>query len=294
MKGIILAGGAGTRLFPTTSIISKQLLPVYDKPMIFYPLSTLLLGGIREIALISTPRDLPLYKSLLGDGSSIGIKLEYFEQSEPKGLADAFIICDKFINGESCSLILGDNIFYGNLRLKEVFSEFKEGALVFGYPVQDPERYGVLSFDSTGNVDSIIEKPTKPPSNFAVPGLYLYDGKVVDYAKSLSPSSRGELEITDLNKIYLENQTLRCKLIGRGVAWLDAGTSESLQEAGNFIMSIEKRQSYKIGCIEEICFRYGYINFHQFQKLATEFPESEYKNYLLSLFNEFKDLQDKL
>ena len=288
MKGIILAGGAGTRLYPNTKVISKQLLPIYDKPMIYYPLSTLLLGGIKDIGLISTPRDIPMFREMLGNGNKYGLNIEYFEQPEPRGLADAFLICEDFIGNDNCCLILGDNIFYGNMQLMDIFSNFKKGALVFGYPVKDPERYGVLSFGENGEVHSITEKPKNPPSNFAVPGLYLYDNNVVEYAKSLAPSKRGEIEITDLNNIYLKNQVLNCQLIGRGVAWLDAGTCESLQDAGNFIMSIEKRQSYKIACIEEICFRQGFISFSEFESLSENYPESDYKQYLQILKKEFK------
>ena len=290
MKGIILAGGSGTRLYPNTHVISKQLLPVYDKPMIYYPLSTLLLGGVREIAIISTPRDLPLYREILGNGHKLGLNIEYIEQSEPRGLADAFLVGEDFIGDDKCCLILGDNIFYGNMRLMEVFSNFEDGALVFGYPVNDPERYGVISFDVNKKIDSIVEKPKNPPSNFAVPGLYLYDNNVVKYAKTLSPSKRGELEITDLNNIYLQKNLLDCQLIGRGVAWLDAGTCESLQEAGNFIMSIEKRQSYKIGCIEEICFRQGFIKLSEFKNIISNYPKSDYRTYLCSLEKEFETL----
>ena len=252
MKGIILAGGHGTRLYPLTKITSKQLLPIYEKPMIYYPLSTLMLGGIRDIAIISTPRDLPNYESLLGDGRKWGLNLTYVEQAKPRGLADAFIVCKKFIGGSNVSLILGDNIFYGNMKLDQIYDNFKAGALVFGYPVTDPERYGILEFNEDGRVIDIEEKPVKPKSRYAVPGIYLYDNNVVDIAENLSPSPRGELEITDLNREYLKRDTLSVQILGRGVAWLDTGTAESLQDASAFIQSVEKRQSFKIGCPEEI------------------------------------------
>ena len=293
MRAVLLAGGKGTRLYPATNVVSKQLLPVYDKPMVYYPLSTLLLAGIREIALISTPEDLPLYKNLLGDGSNLGIKISYFEQTEPRGLADAFLVCEDFIGNENVTLILGDNVFYGDMKLKETFSNFTEGATIFGYTVKKPERYGVLNFDSEGRVKEIVEKPSNPPSNYAVPGLYLYDQDVVEHVKSLSPSPRGELEITDLNNIYINKGNLSVKLIGRGVAWLDAGKAESLVSSSNFIMSVEKRQNYKIACIEEICFRQGYIDYSAFLEIIEKIPPSDYRDYLSSLKSEFKFFSKK-
>ena len=288
MKGIILAGGSGTRLYPVTNVVSKQLLPVYDKPMIYYPLSTLMLAGIREIAIISTPDALPQYENLLGNGKPLGLKLSYFSQDKPRGLADAFRVCRDFINNSSVTLILGDNVFYGNFGIEKVVRDFKSGATIFGYPVKNPQRYGVIEFDSKGKVKSIIEKPSVPPSNFAVPGIYIYDQNVVEYSDSLSPSERGELEITDLNNVYLSNKCLNVHLIGRGIAWLDVGKCESLQEASSFIMSIEQRQSYKISCIEEISFRKGFIDFKQFCELTDKIPDSEYKSYLESLMGEFR------
>jgi glucose-1-phosphate thymidylyltransferase len=280
MKGIILAGGHGTRLYPLTSNTSKQLLPVYDKPMIYYPLSTLMLSGIREVALISTPRDLPEFQKLLGDGSQWGLKIEFIVQEYPRGLADAFILGEKFIAGSKVCLILGDNIFYGNMRLKETISDFEDGALIFGYPVTDPERYGILEFDDSGNIKNIVEKPKEPKSRYAIPGLYYYDDRVVDFAKRLKPSSRGEIEITDLNLEYLKSESLKVKILGRGIAWLDTGTSDSLEEASSFIKSVEKRQSFKIGCPEEIALRMNFISINQFDLLLKQIPESDYSNYL--------------
>jgi glucose-1-phosphate thymidylyltransferase len=285
-KGIILAGGHGTRLYPLTNNTSKQLLPVFDKPMIYYPISTLMLGGIEEIAIISTPRDLPNYNNLLGDGKKWGIKISYFNQENPRGLADAFIVCKDFIKKDSVSLILGDNIFYGNLRLKELYDNFRGGALIFGYPVQDPERYGIVEFDKDGKAISLEEKPKNPKSRFAIPGLYLYDNRVVNFAENLEPSNRGELEITDLNRKYLEINELDVQLLGRGIAWLDTGTSESLQEASSFIQSVEKRQSYKIGCPEEVALRMGLINASEFNNIITSIPSCEYKNYLIGISEE--------
>ena len=288
MKGIILAGGHGTRLFPLTQFTSKQLLPVYDKPMIYYPLSTLMLGGVNEIAIISTPRDLPNYEQLLGDGSKWGLQFTYIEQVEPKGLADAFILASDFIGEDSVSLILGDNIFYGNMRLQDVFNNFKEGALVFGYPVSDPERYGILEFDEKGVVIDICEKPSNPKSRFAVPGLYIYDNRVVNFAKNLEPSDRGEIEITDINKKYMLEKDLKVVILGRGVAWLDTGTSDSLQEASSFVQSIEQRQSFKIGCPEEIALRKKLITIGNLEQQIGEMPNSDYKEYLSTVANEFK------
>lgn len=288
MRGIVLAGGKGTRLYPITKSVSKQLLPVYDKPMIYYPISTLILGGIREIAIISTPRDLELYRELLGTGKKWGLSFKYFEQKKPTGLPDAFLVCKDFISDDNVALILGDNIFYGNMRLDELFQNFNAGSLIFGYTVDNPERYGVIEFDEQGNILGIEEKPTKPKSNYIVPGLYLYDSKVVGYASELKPSKRGELEITDLNMKYLEGGNLRTQIIGRGVAWLDAGRAEDIQEAGNFIRYVEKRQSYKIACIEEICFRKGFIDYKQYVSLINEIPISDYRDYLISLKSEFE------
>ncbi len=268
-----------------TSIVSKQLLPVYDKPMIYYPLSTLMLGGIRSVAIISTPSALPLYEELLGNGSRFGIEIEYFVQTEPRGLADAFIICKDFIKGECTSLILGDNIFYGKMDFENIFSSIDNGARIFGYPVKDPERYGVIEFDSKNNVKNIIEKPVNPPSKYAVPGLYIYDRNVTKYAESLKPSSRGEIEITDLNNIYLSKDKLECHLFSRGVAWLDAGTALSLNESSNFVMAIEQRQTYKIACLEEIALRRNFITSSKFKSIVSDIPDSQYKEYLESIFD---------
>ena len=288
MKGIILAGGSGTRLYPITSSISKQMLPVYDKPMIYYPLSVLMLAGIKEILVISTPRDLPGFMSLLGDGKSLGISFSYTEQPSPDGLAQAFILGEKFIGNDPVCMILGDNIFYGHgfgdALLKT--AELKRGACVFGYYVTDPERYGVVEFDNNKKVISIEEKPSDPKSNYAVTGLYFYDNTVVKKAKSLKPSPRGELEITDLNRVYLEEGTLEIKLMGRGMAWLDTGTYESLLQAANFIATLEQRQGLKASCIEEIAFKRGFISKNQLIALAEPFRKSQYGKYLLRIANE--------
>ncbi len=288
MKGIILAGGAGTRLYPITKVICKQLLPIYDKPMIYYPLSILMLAKIKDILIISTPEDIPKFKKLFGNGSQIGINISYKVQPEPKGIAEAFIIGEEFIGDESVCLILGDNIFYGHGLsdlLKETKNEVEEnkGATVFGYYVNDPERYGVVEFDKNGNVLSIEEKPKKPKSNYAVTGLYFYDNSVIDIAKSIKPSWRGELEITDVNKEYLNKKKLRVKLLGRGFAWLDTGTHLSLIEASEFIATVEKRQGLKIACIEEIAYQNKWINKEQIKQLAKPLLKSGYGEYLLKL-----------
>ena len=288
MKGIILAGGSGTRLYPITSAISKQMLPVYDKPMIYYPLSVLMLAGIRDILIISTPRDLPGFKSLLSDGKSMGLKFSYREQPSPDGLAQAFIIGEEFIGNDSVCMILGDNIFYGHGFGDELLktAEMKEGACIFGYYVTDPERYGVVEFDKNKKVLSIEEKPLKPKSNYAVTGLYFYDNTVVKKAKSLKPSPRGELEITDLNRVYLEEGNLDIKLMGRGMAWLDTGTYESLLQAANFIATLEQRQGLKASCIEEIAYKRGFINKNQLLELAEPIKKSQYGKYLLRIASE--------
>jgi len=288
MKGIILAGGSGTRLYPITSSISKQMIPVYDKPMIYYPLSVLMLAGIRDILIISTPRDLPGFRDLLGDGHSLGMEFSYIEQPSPDGLAQAFILGEKFIGNDAVCMILGDNIFYGvglgDTLLKT--AELKKGACVFGYYVTDPERYGVVEFNKDKKVVSIEEKPSKPRSNYAVTGLYFYDNSVVSKAKSLKPSARGELEITDLNRRYLEEGSLEIKLMGRGMAWLDTGTYESLLQASNFIATLEQRQGLKASCIEEIALLRGFISRKQLYELAQPYKNSQYGQYLLKIADE--------
>jgi len=288
MKGIILAGGSGTRLYPITHAISKQMLPVYDKPMIYYPLSVLMLAGIRDILVISTPRDLPGFKNLLGDGASLGIRFSYIEQPSPDGLAQAFILGEDFIGTNSVCLILGDNIFYGHgfgdVLLKA--ADLKKGACIFGYYVNDPERYGVVEFDKSLKAVSIEEKPPKPRSNYAVTGLYFYDNSVVDKAKSLKPSPRGELEITDLNRLYLEEGKLEVRVMGRGMAWLDTGTYESLLQAANFIATLEQRQGLKASCVEEIAYKRGFIDKEKLIALAEPVKKSQYGKYLLKIASE--------
>ena len=288
MKGIILAGGSGTRLYPVTKSISKQIIPVYDKPMIYYPLSTLMLAGIQEILIISTPQDIVLYENLLGSGEDIGLKLEYAIQPSPDGLAQAFIIGEKFIGTDPVCMVLGDNIFYGfdfSRTLREA-ATVTDGAVVFGYYVNDPERYGVAEFDQNGQVISLEEKPSEPKSNYAVTGLYFYGNDVVEKAKGLKPSKRGELEITDLNRLYLDEKRLSLKLMGRGMAWLDTGTHDSLLEASNFIATIENRQGLQVACLEEIAYRNGYITREQLLKLAEPLKKNNYGKYMIKIANE--------
>jgi len=288
MKGILLAGGSGTRLYPVTLAVSKQLLPVYDKPMIYYPLSTLMLAGLRDILLISTPHDLPLYQELLGDGSQFGINLQYAEQPRPEGLAQAFLIGEEFLDDGPACLILGDNIFYGQgfSGLLRQAASLQKGATVFGYRVQDPERYGVLEWDVDGKVLSIEEKPEHPKSQHAVVGLYFYDNQITSIAKEIRPSSRGELEITDVNNIYLQRGQLNAQVMGRGAAWLDTGTHQSLLEAGNFIQTIEKRQGLKIACLEEIAFELGYIDENAILTQAQKLAKTDYGDYLMRLIRD--------
>jgi glucose-1-phosphate thymidylyltransferase len=285
-KGIILAGGAGTRLDPLTRIACKQLLPIYDKPMIYYPLSTLMLGGIREILIISTPKDLPMFEQLLGDGKSLGIRLEYRVQPEPKGIAQAFLVGESFIGNDGASLILGDNIFYGKLDFFRAALALEEGACVFGYHVRDPERFGVVEFDANRKVLSIEEKPVKPKSSYAVPGLYVYDSTVLERVKAQKPSPRGELEITDLNNSYLRDEKLQVRLLGRGIAWLDTGTPASMLEAGNYIATVERQQSLKVACLEEVAFNKGFINETEFEAAIAAHRNPDYKKYLETVLNE--------
>ena len=286
MKGIILAGGAGSRLYPLTLVASKQLQPVYDKPMVYYPLTTLIESGIREFCLISTPQDLPRFRQLLGDGSRLGVSIDYREQARPAGIAQAFLIAESFIGRDAVTLILGDNIFYGGDVFQKAFAEFQDGATIFGYHVQDPKRYGVVEFGSDGRAVSIEEKPKVPKSNYAVPGLYLYDNQVVGIAKALKPSARGELEITAVNVEYLQRKTLRVCRLNRGFAWLDAGTSSSLHEASAYVQTIEKRAGIKIGCPEEAAFRRGFLSLKALERIVGEVPNCEYRDYLLDLVNE--------
>ena len=286
MKGILLAGGAGSRLYPLTLVASKQLQPVYDKPMVYYPLTTLIEGGVREICLISTPHDLPRFRQLLGDGSQWGLRIEYREQAKPEGIAQAFRIADTFIGSDPVALILGDNIFYGGDVFARAFSEFSQGATIFGYHVNDPERYGVVEFSKEGRALSIEEKPKQPRSNYAVPGLYLYDNEIVGIARDLKPSARGELEITDVNVEYLQRGTLHVHRLARGFAWLDAGTSSSLHDAGAFVQTIEKRQGIKVGCPEEAAFHRGFISAQQLSDLVQKLPRCEYREYLEGVVRE--------
>jgi len=286
MKGIILAGGAGSRLFPLTLVASKQLQPVYDKPMVYYPLTTLIEGGVREFCLISTPHDLPRFRQLLGDGSAWGLSIDYREQPKPQGIAQAFLIAASFIGKDAVTLILGDNVFYGSDGFHRAFADFKSGATIFGYHVNDPERYGVVEFDSEGQALSIEEKPKRPRSNYAVPGLYIYDNNILTITRDLKPSPRGELEITDVNVEYLRRGELRVHRLSRGFAWLDAGTSSSLHEASAYVQTIEKRQGVKIGCPEEASFRQGFLSLKQLQALTASLPRCEYRSYLENVIAE--------
>jgi len=285
-KAILLAGGAGTRLFPLTKIVCKQLLPIYDKPMICYPLSTLMLGGLREMLIITTPKDLPMLRDYLGDGTHLGIRIEYAEQPKPEGIAQAFLIGAKFLGASGASLILGDNIFYGKLDFYRDALAIERGACIFGYQVRDPQRYGVVEFDAAGKAISLEEKPKQPKSHYAVPGLYVYDERVVDLCRSLHPSARGELEITDLNLLYLKEKQLHVKLLSRGMAWLDTGTQTSLLEAGSYIATIEHRQGLKIACLEEVALRTGFINQSQLSKIIDRLPKGEYRDYLQMVCDE--------
>lgn len=293
MKGIILAGGAGSRLYPLTLVASKQLQPVYDKPMVYYPLTTLIEGGIRELCLISTPHDLPRFRQLLGDGSRFGLTIDYREQAKPAGIAQAFLIAESFIGKDNVTLVLGDNIFYGGDAFGRAFGEFKDGATIFGYHVNDPERYGVVEFDAHGQAISIEEKPKQPKSNYAVPGLYIFDNEVLGIVKAQKPSARGELEITDVNVAYLKRGKLRVSRLTRGFAWLDAGTSSSLHEASAYVQTIEKRAGVKIGCPEEAAFRAGFLSLSQLSGLVDDMPNCEYRAYLLDVVAEAKRLKSE-
>ncbi len=288
MKGIILAGGSGTRLYPLTRVISKQLIPVYDKPMIYYPLSVLMLAGIRDILIISTPQDLPRFKELFGDGAHLGLNLNYAEQPRPEGLAQAFLIGEQFINGDSVCLVLGDNIFFGHnfAGIVRRCASLTDGGIIFGYLVKDPQRYGVVEFDRDNRVIGIEEKPKQPKSRYAVPGLYFYDSQVVSVARSIKPSARGELEITDVNTHYLGQGTLTVELLGRGFCWLDTGTHESLQQAASYVQAVQDRQGLKIACLEEIAFRLGYIDAGQVEQLAASMMKNQYGMYLMDMLNE--------
>jgi len=287
MKGIVLAGGSGTRLYPITKAVSKQLLPIYDKPMIYYPLSVLMLAGIRNILIISTPNDIPRYKELLGDGSDLGVSFSYEVQDEPKGLADAFIVGEDYIGDDTVAMVLGDNIFHGH-RFSEILeraASLDEGAIIFGYYVRDPKAFGVVEFDDDGNVISVVEKPDDPKSNYVVPGLYFYDNKVIEIAKNVEPSDRGEIEITSVNEAYLNKKQLKVELLGRGMAWLDTGTHQGLLEASNFVEVVQKRQGFYIACLEEISFRNGWINAETVLKLAKTHEKTDYGTYLTGLVN---------
>ena len=290
MKGIILAGGTGSRLFPLTRVASKQLQPVYDKPMVYYPLTTLIASSIREFCVISTPHDLPRFQQLLGDGHAWGLSLEYRAQPQPDGIAQAFLIAESFIGNDSVTLILGDNIFFGGDSFPRAFSEFQSGATIFAYHVHDPQRYGVVEFDENGRPISIEEKPPHPRGNYAIPGVYIYDNQVVRIAKSLRPSARGELEISDVNREYLRRGVLRVTRLSRGFAWLDAGTSSSLHEASAYVQTIEKRQGLKIGCPEEAAFRRGFLSLDQLESLTSQMPECEYRDYLRNVVHESRRL----
>jgi glucose-1-phosphate thymidylyltransferase len=285
-KAILLAGGVGTRLFPLTKIVCKQLLPIYDKPMVCYPLATLMLGGLREVLIITTPKDLPMLRDYLNDGAQLGIRIEYAEQPRPEGIAQAFLIAGKFIRSSGASLILGDNIFYGKLDFYREALAIEHGACIFGYQVRDPQRYGVVEIDAEGKAISLEEKPKQPKSHFAVPGLYVYDERVVDLCRTLRPSARGELEITDLNLLYLKERQLHVKLLSRGMAWLDTGTTTSLLEASNYIATIEHRQGLKIACLEEVALRMGFINQSQLSTIIDRLPKSEYRDYLQMVCDE--------
>ena len=291
MKGIILAGGAGSRLYPLTQVASKQLQPVYDKPMVYYPLTVLIASGIREFCLISTPQDLPRFRQLLGDGSQWGIVIEYREQAKPEGIAQAFLIAASFIGQDPVTLILGDNIFFGGDAFPRAFAEFISGATIFAYHVNDPERYGVVEFDAEGRAVSLEEKPAHPRSNYAVPGVYLYDNDVVAIAQRLQPSTRGELEITDVNNEYLRSGSLRVQRLSRGTAWLDAGTSSSLHDASAYVQTIEKRQGVKVGCPEEAAYRRGFLSLAQLEALVTTLPRCEYRDYLAGVIQEDRRLE---